>query len=123
MTDPAASAPQHPTLGDRRHADLHAAVHTWLETHRLHPDPGTYLSHGYLRLCLRAWPAASGAPLLLAATWAVWTWLADDVLEVWVVAAGESRWVLRDHLPRRRSGLRPVTRPSRRQEGGPTGRR
>ncbi|MGF1425101.1 terpene synthase family protein [Kitasatospora sp. LaBMicrA B282] len=53
-------------------------IREWLEACHLHPDPETYLAHGYLDLCLRAWPSAKGQPLRLAAQWAVWTWLVDD---------------------------------------------
>ncbi|WP_280670283.1 terpene synthase family protein [Kitasatospora sp. MAP12-44] len=50
--------------------------------HGLHSDPDVYLGHGYVGLCLRAWPGASGAPLQLAVQWALLTWRLDDVLDV-----------------------------------------
>ncbi|WP_280666166.1 MULTISPECIES: terpene synthase family protein [unclassified Kitasatospora] len=50
--------------------------------HGLHSEPDIYLAHGYVGLCLRAWPGASGAPLQLAVQWALLTWRLDDVLDV-----------------------------------------
>lgn len=69
------------TSTDPRRAGLRAAVRDWMEDYGLHPDPETYLAHGYVDLCLSAWPAAAGVPLLLATEWATWTWLADDALD------------------------------------------
>ncbi|MCX4750502.1 terpene synthase family protein [Kitasatospora sp. NBC_01287] len=66
---------------DRRHTDLYVSAATFLTEHGLHPDPAAHLAHGYVDLCLAAWPGSSGAPLDLATRWAVWTWLADDVLD------------------------------------------
>jgi hypothetical protein len=66
---------------DPRYAELRAAVSDFIKKHGLHPDPDTYLAHGYVDLCLRGWPTAAGAPLRLAAEWAIWTWLADDVFD------------------------------------------
>ncbi|MCX4749806.1 hypothetical protein OG455_30555 [Kitasatospora sp. NBC_01287] len=66
---------------DRRHTDLYVSAATFLSEHGLHPDPAAYLAHGYVDLCLSAWPGSSGARLDLATRWAVWTWLADDVLD------------------------------------------
>jgi hypothetical protein len=57
------------------------SARTFLAQHDLHPDPDTYLAHGYVALCLKAWPDTGGAPLHLATQWALWTWLADDVLD------------------------------------------
>ncbi len=68
-------------LTDRRHTDLTVSALTFLRQHELHPDPAAFLAHGYIALCLRAWPTATGAPLHLATHWAVWTWLTDDVFD------------------------------------------
>jgi hypothetical protein len=68
-------------VSDSRATDLALSARTFLAQHDLHPDPDTYLAHGYVNLCLRAWPGATGAPLHLATQWALWTWLADDVLD------------------------------------------
>ncbi|MFI9270329.1 terpene synthase family protein [Kitasatospora sp. NPDC052896] len=69
------------TNTDVRHANLHKAAKAFLRQHRLHPDSDTYLAHGYVNLCLRAWPTAAGGPLHLATKWAIWTWVADDVFD------------------------------------------
>lgn len=70
---------QQPT--DSRHADLFVSATTFLTVHDLHPDPATYLAHGYVDLCLAAWPTAAGAPLDLATRWALLIWLTDDVFD------------------------------------------
>ncbi|MDH6109505.1 hypothetical protein P3T36_000276 [Kitasatospora sp. MAP12-15] len=67
---------------DRRHTDVHVGARTWMVEHGLHSEPDGYLGHGYVGLCLRAWPGASGAPLQLAVEWALLTWRLDDVLDV-----------------------------------------
>ncbi len=69
------------TAIDPRRTDLYVSAATFLHQHELHPDPNTYLAHGYVDLCLRAWPGAADAPLHLATQWALWTWLADDVFD------------------------------------------
>lgn len=69
------------TITDRRHTDLYVSAATFLTQYRLHPDPAGYLAHGYVDLCLAAWPTASGAELDLATRWAVWTWVVDDVFD------------------------------------------
>ena len=66
---------------DPRRTDLYVSAATFLHQHELHPDPSAYLAHGYVDLCLRAWPGATGAPLHLATQWALWTWRADDVFD------------------------------------------
>ncbi|WP_329585718.1 terpene synthase family protein [Kitasatospora sp. NBC_01250] len=76
------------TITDRRHADLYISAATFLTQYRLHPDPAGYLAHGYVDLCLAAWPTASGAELDLATRWALWTWAVDDVFDSELV--GES---------------------------------
>ncbi|MDH6109851.1 hypothetical protein P3T36_005348 [Kitasatospora sp. MAP12-15] len=68
-------------LTDRRHTDVYVGARTWMVEHGLHPEPDGYLGHGYVGLCLRAWPGASGAPLQLAVEWALLTWRLDDVLD------------------------------------------
>ncbi|MGF1428759.1 terpene synthase family protein [Kitasatospora sp. LaBMicrA B282] len=78
---------QHTAPTDHRHAGLYADVRDWLERYRLHPDPETYLAHGYLDLCLRAWPGADGLPLQLATQWAVWMWRADDAFDTDLLVA------------------------------------
>ncbi|WP_280727525.1 terpene synthase family protein [Kitasatospora sp. MAA4] len=44
----------------------------------VHPAPDEFLGHGYVDLCLRAWPTAVGAPLHLGVQWALLVWLLDD---------------------------------------------
>ncbi len=66
---------------DPRRTDLYVSAATFLHQHELHPDPSAYLAHGYVDLCLRAWPGATGAPLHLAMQWALWMWRADDVFD------------------------------------------
>jgi hypothetical protein len=68
-------------VSDPRGFDLYVSAQTFLAQHDLHPDPDTYLAHGYVPLCLKAWPATAGAPLRLATQWALWTWRADDVFD------------------------------------------
>jgi hypothetical protein len=74
---------------DRRHTDLYVSAATFLTEYALHPDPATYLAHGYVDLCLAAWPTATGAELDLATRWALWTWIVDDVFDGEML--GESR--------------------------------
>ncbi|WP_329584278.1 hypothetical protein OG500_28680 [Kitasatospora sp. NBC_01250] len=69
------------TVTDPRHADLYASVAAFLTEYRLHPYPASCLAHGYVDLCLAAWPGARGAQLDLATRWALWTWTADDYLD------------------------------------------
>ncbi|GAB2700362.1 terpene synthase family protein [Kitasatospora kifunensis] len=66
---------------DVRHTDLYLSAATFLTHYRLHPDPATYLAHGYVDLCLAAWPTATGAELDLATRWALWTWTVDDAFD------------------------------------------
>ena len=68
-------------VNDPRRTDLYVSAATFVHQHELHPDPSAYLAHGYVDLCLRAWPGAAYAPLHLATQWALWTWLADDVFD------------------------------------------
>lgn len=82
-------------VSDPRGFDLYVRAQTFLAQHDLHPDPDTYLAHGYVPLCLKAWPATAGAPLRLATQWALWTWRADDVFDT----------ELRDATPDAISGL------------------
>ncbi|GAA1218401.1 hypothetical protein GCM10009665_05380 [Kitasatospora nipponensis] len=70
------------TTTDPRHADLYISAATFLHRHALHPDPATYLAHGYVDLCLAAWPGARGVEFDLATRWALWTWLTDDLFDV-----------------------------------------
>ncbi|GAB2747520.1 terpene synthase family protein [Kitasatospora kifunensis] len=77
------------TITDARHTDLYVSAATFLTEYGLHPDPATYLAHGYVDLCLAAWPTASGAELDLATRWALWTWIVDDVFDGEML--GESR--------------------------------
>ncbi|MFF7634748.1 hypothetical protein ACFZB9_16550 [Kitasatospora sp. NPDC008050] len=81
-----------PPPADRRHTDLYVGAATFLTQYGLHPDPAAFLSHGYVDLCLAAWPTASGASLDLATRWAVWTWIVDDVFDAEML--GESRQVV-----------------------------
>ncbi|MFJ8621911.1 hypothetical protein ACIRD3_03580 [Kitasatospora sp. NPDC093550] len=62
-------------------ADLSLDALDFLRRHGLHPAPEAYLAHGYVDLCLRAWPTARSAPLSLATRWALWTWTTDDLLD------------------------------------------
>ncbi|MFF7637865.1 terpene synthase family protein [Kitasatospora sp. NPDC008050] len=66
---------------DRRHTDLYVSAATFLTHYALHPDPAGYLAHGYVDLCLAAWPTASGVSLDLATRWALWTWIVDDAFD------------------------------------------
>ena len=66
---------------DPRRTDLYVGARTWMVQFDLHPAPDDYLGHGYVELCLRAWPTAAGAPLHLAAQWALLVWLLDDELD------------------------------------------
>ncbi|MFF7637563.1 hypothetical protein ACFZB9_31130 [Kitasatospora sp. NPDC008050] len=68
-------------ITDPRHTGLYVSAATLLTSSRLHPDPAAHLAHGYVDLCLSAWPSARGAELDLATRWALWTWLADDLLD------------------------------------------
>ena len=68
-------------VNDPRRTDLYASTSTFLRQHGLHPRPSAYLADGYVDLCLRAWPGATGAPLHLATQWTLWTWRADGVLD------------------------------------------
>ncbi|MDH6137522.1 hypothetical protein P3T37_006955 [Kitasatospora sp. MAA4] len=70
-----------PASSDPRRTDLYVGVRTWMVQFDVHPAPDDYLRHGYVELCLRAWPTAVGAPLHLAAQWAVLVWLLDDELD------------------------------------------
>jgi hypothetical protein len=54
---------------DPRHTDLYVSART-------------FLAHGYVDLCLAAWPSAKGPELDLATRWALLTWLMDDVFDV-----------------------------------------
>ncbi|MDH6131802.1 hypothetical protein P3T37_001176 [Kitasatospora sp. MAA4] len=72
---------QQPAPSDLRRTDLYVGARTWMVQHGLHPDPDAYLAHGYVGLCLRAWPTATGAPLHLATQWALLVWLLDDELD------------------------------------------
>lgn len=65
----------------RRQAELEASIREWLTSNQLIPNLDAFLGHGYLELCLRAWPDATGERLGLAARWAIWTWIADDILD------------------------------------------
>ncbi|MGF1426481.1 terpene synthase family protein [Kitasatospora sp. LaBMicrA B282] len=62
-------------------ADLSVDALDFLTQYGLHPAPETYLAHGYVDLCLMAWPTAGGFPLRLAMRWALWTWTTDDLLD------------------------------------------
>lgn len=62
-------------------ADLTADALGFLRQYGLHPAPEAYLAHGYVDLCLKAWPTAGGPPLRLAVRWALWTWTTDDLLD------------------------------------------
>ncbi|MFD0532244.1 terpene synthase family protein [Kitasatospora arboriphila] len=62
-------------------ADLTADALGFLRQYGLHPAPEAYLAHGYVDLCLKAWPTAGGLPLRLAVRWALWTWTTDDLLD------------------------------------------
>lgn len=66
---------------DHRHTDLYVSAATFLTHYALHPDPAGYLAHGYVDLCLAAWPTASGVELDLATRWALWTWIVDDAFD------------------------------------------
>ena len=68
-------------LTDPRHTDLYGGARTWMTGHSLHPEPDAYLEHGYVDLCLTAWPTAAGAPLQLATQWALLIWLLDDIFD------------------------------------------
>ncbi|MFF7634715.1 terpene synthase family protein [Kitasatospora sp. NPDC008050] len=72
---------------DHRHTDLYVGVATFLTQYGLRPDPAAYLAHGYVDLCLAAWPSACGAELDLATRWAVWTWIVDDVFDTEMLGA------------------------------------
>ncbi|MFD0278092.1 terpene synthase family protein [Kitasatospora sp. NPDC127111] len=78
MSDPDRFSPQ-PREAAR--AALSADALDFLRRYGLHPDPEAYLAHGYVDLCLRAWPTAGGSPLRLATRWALWTWTTDDLLD------------------------------------------
>ncbi|WP_329578927.1 hypothetical protein OG500_10285 [Kitasatospora sp. NBC_01250] len=80
------------TVTDPRHTDLYVSAATFLTQYGLHPDPAAFLSHGYVDLCLAAWPGACGAELDLATRWAVWTWIVDDTFDTELL--GESRQVV-----------------------------
>ncbi|GAA1977559.1 hypothetical protein GCM10009738_64850 [Kitasatospora viridis] len=89
----------HTTQPDPRLPELKALIQGWLTTSRLVDDVDAFLGHGYVDLCLHAWPDASSARLDLPARWAVWTWAVDDYLdtqdlshaEVWQFAREVSR--------------------------------
>ncbi|MFD7908480.1 terpene synthase family protein [Kitasatospora sp. NPDC059722] len=70
-----------PQPREAERADLSVDALEFLKRYGLHPAPEAYLSHGYVDLCLKAWPTAGGAPLRLAARWALWTWTTDDLLD------------------------------------------
>ncbi|WP_327069895.1 terpene synthase family protein [Kitasatospora sp. NBC_01302] len=77
---------------DACHTDLYVSAATFLTEYGLHPDPAAYLTHGYVDLCLSAWPTASAAELDLATRWALWTWIVDDVFDAELLS--ESRQVV-----------------------------
>lgn len=84
-------AAAHAARPDPRLADLDAAIRAWLTTSRLIPDVDALLAHGYIDLCLRAWPDVTGERLTLATRWAIWTWIVDDILDSAVLDAAEVR--------------------------------
>ncbi|GAA1994791.1 terpene synthase family protein [Kitasatospora viridis] len=76
---------------DPRLADLDSSIRNWLTSNRLVLNVDAFLGHGYLALCLRAWPDSTGARLDLAVRWAIWTWAADDILDSALLDSDQAR--------------------------------